>query len=657
MGVACRVINGERIAAKSHPTLVAFALTNLIRFVLALLCLAPLMATAAPLSRSRIATDAQFNEMARTVQAGRYASFPQLMFVIDRRAGKTPKVWFVNSRRFDYHIDFVRKSYLSTQSEATLLEASYSNPDRRFILGSIVRYPKLKRFGIEFWEGDVLDRNILEATIALLAPLFPQPLAFKPNSQPQIELGETIPGLKTLDSNSVYGSRDSLVLNAGRATGRLRILPRLTLTTILRRDEIVILDEVPLQMNPVAGIITTAFSTPLSHVNLLAKSWRVPNGYLRNASRDFARFEGSYVTMDAAGDSVLLRPATEREIAAAKIGANARAVHVARADLNFTGFPSLAEQRAGDIIRTGAKAANLGEVVAKMGSPERAGFWVPPGFSIPFVYYDRFVTANQLDKQINTVLEDVSLRDNALARRAALEKLRAAFAAGTFDPTLLASLVARRDSVIGPGGVFARSSTNSEDLPGFNGAGLYTSVPNVVGNDALAAAVKTVWASVWNETAFDAREAAGIDHRSVMASVLIQKGMNAEASGVMITEDPFDPANTGALFINAKRGLGIRVVEGRKVAEQLIYRPDPESIQILTRSTDDAKLVFDEKGGVRELPVEPGRLVLTDATARRLAYVGRRIERMFGGTPQDIEWLIIGDAIHIVQSRPYLRGR
>jgi rifampicin phosphotransferase len=92
------------------------------------------------------------------------------------------------------------------------------------------------------------------------------------------------------------------------------------------------------------------------------------------------------------------------------------------------------------------------------------------------------------------------------------------------------------------------------------------------------------------------------------------------------------------------------------VAEQLIYRPDPESIQILTRSTDDAKLVFDEAGGVRELPVEAGRLVLTDATARRLAYAGRKIEGMSNGVPQDIEWLIIGDTIHIVQSRPYLRG-
>jgi phosphoenolpyruvate synthase/pyruvate phosphate dikinase len=102
--------------------------------------------------------------------------------------------------------------------------------------------------------------------------------------------------------------------------------------------------------------------------------------------------------------------------------------------------------------------------------------------------------------------------------------------------------------------------------------------------------------------------------------------------------------------------LGVRVVEGRRVAEQLLYRPDPESIQVLTRSTDDAMLVFDAQGGVREMPSEPGRLVLTDDVARRLAHVGAAIDHLFGGHAQDIEWVMIAGKLYIVQSRPYLRG-
>ncbi len=132
--------------------------------------------------------------------------------------------------------------------------------------------------------------------------------------------------------------------------------------------------------------------------------------------------------------------------------------------------------------------------------------------------------------------------------------------------------------------------------------------------------------------------------------------MNATASGVMITENPFEPGELGAIFINAKRGLGIRVVEGRKVAEQLLYRSDPESIQLLTRSTDDAMLSFDDKGGVKEIQIERGRLVLTDENARKLARAGQLVEEYFAGKPQDIEWLFVGEALYIVQSRPYIRG-
>jgi rifampicin phosphotransferase len=331
-------------------------------------------------------------------------------------------------------------------------------------------------------------------------------------------------------------------------------------------------------------------------------------------------------------------------------------VQIARADLSFRALPSLSEQQSRDVIRTGAKAANLGSVARRAAKVRDPGFVVPAGFSIPFAYYADFVRANGLDRKIDALLNDQRTEADPLWRKQALADLRATFVATPFDPALLAAVAKRRAEVIGEGGVFARSSTNSEDLKGFNGAGLYSSVPNVTSTDALATAIKTVWASVWNETAFDARRAAGIDHRSVMASVLIQRGMNAEAAGVMITENPFDPKEKGAIFINAKRGLAIRVVEGRKVAEQLLYRSDPESIQVLTRSTDDAMLRFDEHGGVREIPVEPGHAVLTDALARRLAKVGTTIDGWFGGAAQDIEWVAIGDALFIVQSRPYLRG-
>ena len=54
-------------------------------------------------------------------------------------------------------------------------------------------------------------------------------------------------------------------------------------------------------------------------------------------------------------------------------------------------------------------------------------------------------------------------------------------------------------------------------------------------------ALKTVWASLWNFEAYEARERAGIDHAKVYMAVLIQEGINADSAGVMITADPYNP--------------------------------------------------------------------------------------------------------------------
>lgn len=617
-----------------------------------LLLAAPLLA--APAQLASISTEAQFEALARTSPGGRYASFAQVMFVIDRAAKGGPELHFVNSKQYEYHIDFVQRTYLSTQSVEALLDANYSKDNRRFIFGSIVHYQSLGRYGVEFWEGDVLTREILAQTMEQLQRNFPAPLGFKPNSEQQTALAAVVPGLAVIDQNDVYASRSELVLNAGSATGRLRIIPKLDDDVLLAPSDIVVLGEAPLRLSPVAGIITNEFSTPLAHVNLLAKSWKVPNGYVRGALSKYAALDGLWVRM-VAGDTITVRKATPKEIAAAQKVQSKRKVRIARSDMTFRGLPALGQLRAADAVRVGSKAANLGEVVAQW-KPERDDFMVPAGFAVPFAWYQEFLRINGLDRKIDTLLADPKMRSDGKYRRQQPAALRGGFESSQLPAGLGAALAQQRSNVIGAGGVFVRSSTNSEDLPGFNGAGLYTSVPNVTDQAALEAAIKVVWASVWNDGAFAARESAGIDHRSVMAGVLVQKGMNSESSGVMITENPFDPGEWGTVFINAKRGLGIRVVEGRRVAEQLLFRPDPESIQVLTRSTDDAMLSFDASGGVREVAIEPGRMVLTDARAKRLARVARRIAIIFGNKPQDIEWLMIGETIYIVQSRPYLRG-
>jgi phosphoenolpyruvate synthase/pyruvate phosphate dikinase len=382
---------------------------------------------------------------------------------------------------------------------------------------------------------------------------------------------------------------------------------------------------------------------------VLARSWSVPNIYAKGAAETYAPLLGKYVRLDARPDGFDIRMANPKEIVEVERRDIARTALVTpKADLAFDRLVGLSELRAADSVRVGAKAANLGEAT----SARIPGMTVPDGFAIPFAFYDRFVKATGIETEIFDMLDDQRFNHDVPYRRARLAALRDRVVAAPMPEDMASAIVERARATFGDQGLFVRSSTNAEDLPTFSGAGLYTTVPNVKGDAALVTAVKTVWASIWNDAAYEARSAAGMSHL-VYPGVLVQLGMNADAAGVLVTTNPFDPADHGAVYINAKRGLGIRVVDGHKVAEQILYHGRTSRVRVLTRSADDTALTFDERGGVREVRVEPGRSVLTDDLARRLGRIANALERHFRIGPLDVEWLTIGDRIYVVQARPF----
>ena len=77
---------------------------------------------------------------------------------------------------------------------------------------------------------------------------------------------------------------------------------------------------------------------------------------------------------------------------------------------------------------------------------------------------------------------------------------------------------------------------------------------------------------------------------------------------------------------------------------------------MLTRSDEESLLKFDERGGVKDVPITGERAVLKDDAVRRLARAAAQIKRLFGNREQDIEWVFRGGQIYIVQSRPYIAG-
>lgn len=598
-----------------------------------------------------IPSRAEFDSLAVVYDQNTPYALPHVLFVIDRKDNN--RIYYVNTRRYAFHKDFVNGTYLSLERGKEFFENNYLKPNRRFILGTVAYQTPVRAWTFEFWEGDLIAAPEIKLTSDIINRTFFTPVRYKPNSLRQDEASARIEGLLRISQSDISREQDYQALNLGQGLGRIHIINKMDDHVEIGSNEILVLNEVPLQLPPVAGIITGQPSTPLSHINLLAKGWGVPNAYIRNATELLKQYDGWWVSFETKRDAYSIKRADLDQLREYQKRLLGRLdVMRPRADLSERRLLGLRQQRARSSIAYGGKSANLGEVM----NWRLPGIIVPDGFTLPFFYYDQFIKENNLETAIYEMMGEERFVHDPAYRRERLVAMRDRIQRGRINERLRADIARRMAGQFAGKGLFVRSSSNSEDLPNFSGAGLYTTVPNVRGEEQMVEGIKKVWASLWNFEAYEARERAGVDHSKIYMAILIQEGINSESSGVMITADPFDRDNKEAIYISAKRGLGIKVVEGQRIAEQIVFRPRSNAVRVLTRSAEDSLLTFDERGGVKEVPITGERMVLTDDVVRRLAAAAAGIKRVFRGKDQDIEWAYMKGQIYIVQARPFIAG-
>jgi hypothetical protein len=602
-----------------------------------------------------IKSAADWKNYSKTVSSDEFGKF-----IIDL---KTNDIYFIDVNLFNIHADFVLGVLLKKAWTAENIREYNKNYERvkpKFILGYITRHVKIDKWSFAFWEGDKIGPDdVLRARKRLETSFFQKTLPFRPDSPAQLKVAGDVKkkGLPILTNDEVYKAADFQAFNKGRTVGKLRVVPVGTAFESLTfdRHDIVLLQESYPDITPVAGILATQFSTPLSHVNLRATAWRIPNAGDKKARDKFGKLDGKTVYYEVTDTTIVLREATPQEIKEHEMRkTESKTVKLPKANLSEPRLAMLTRIRAKDATTYGTKTSNLGEIV----TANLPGVNVPIGFGVGFYYYVQHMTANGLDKDVDALLRDPKFKTDAAWRKTALETLRDKIANAPIDPASLDAIYKRVRLDLGGRGVFVRSSTNAEDLPGFNGAGLYDTVPNVVGKKALGEALRKVWASVWTLRAVDEREAFGIDHRQVFGSVLVQVGVNASAAGVLVTKNLWDVSDDRSYTINAKFGLGMRVVEGQKVPEQIIFDPGNDGTKIISRSDDPVMLKFDANGGIVAVPVPPGEgVILTEARAKSLATQVQQVITVFDhGLPLDVEWVLEGEKVWIVQARPYVGG-
>jgi phosphohistidine swiveling domain-containing protein len=265
-----------------------------------------------------------------------------------------------------------------------------------------------------------------------------------------------------------------------------------------------------------------------------------------------------------------------------------------------------------DVALVGGKAANLGELT-------RAGFPVPPGFVVTTVAYVDFVAGAGLGEPIQTL---------AATGPAGAPAIRALFAAAAF-PEVLRTEIAAAYERLGAPAVAVRSSATAEDLPEASFAGQQDSYLDVLGLDAVVAAVQSCWASLWTDRAVAYRQRQGVDSAEVSLAVVVQQMVRADAAGVLFTVNPLD-GRDDEMLVSAARGLGEAVVSGTADSDEVVVR------------------LADQRVSARRVSADP---VLTDGAALVLAGLGARVAAHFGG-PQDIEWAQEGERLLLVQARP-----
>lgn len=186
---------------------------------------------------------------------------------------------------------------------------------------------------------------------------------------------------------------------------------------------------------------------------------------------------------------------------------------LARLDLGQRAPIPLERLRADDAGRVaGPKAAKLGELRALY--PEA----VAEGVVLPFGAFRALLdqpmpgtgrSAFDWMRDEYRRIADLPPPGRKAEAAALRERLRGWIESADPGPELRAALRESMTAVFSDAervAVFVRSDTNVEDLPGFSGAGLNLTVPNVVGFDAILQAIRRVWASPFAERAFAWRQ-------------------------------------------------------------------------------------------------------------------------------------------------------
>lgn len=569
--------------------------------------------------------------------------------ILDRDTPE-PKVYFINSNTYIIHASFWSGIGASVTGDDSSGEIVF-NPNDILPNGSIGSYS----FNFSF--GDAYDFEATQRTYELLVASMP----FLQNNMNHFigqssennhlnNYAEDFEGsrIEVALESDVFAEVNYIPFHEAEGYGFFKHMQDLNETPGSR--DIVLYDALPNSLPRVGGIITSVIQTPLSHVNLRAIQDNVPNAYIAEplAIDSIANLLGNYIYYKVENEQFEIREATLNEVNNWYEDLRPTELQIPVRDLSITEIMPLEDINFEMSSSFGAKCSN----VATMRSFDFPEGTIPDGFGIPFYYYDEFMQFNNFYEEAQVMINNPAFQNDINFRTERLKDFRRDIKDAPMPQWMMEDLQAMHDDFPEGTAVRCRSSTNNEDLPGFSGAGLYTSKTQHLDEGHISKSIKQVYASMWNFRAYEERDFYRIDHFMAAMGVLCHPNFQEEKSnGVGISIDPIYKTED-TFYLNTQ------------VGESLITNPDPNSVpeEILLYQNPT------QGGGYLVLRlsnlVNPGELVMDQVYLDQMREYLTTIHDEFSilydvvgaeGFGMDIEYKVtVQDQLAIKQARPWV---
>lgn len=540
-----------------------------------------------------IKTREEFDALKGAPLDDKYADDEAIKIIYDIRA---KKLYFIQSEKYMFHYAFCSEVLHYGYDLGTFNTINYaSGAGRQYLIGTLDYFSKAGLYVLEFSGLDIsnsVDIRLLFDEVKKHT-FFGNELKLLVNSSNLLMLKYTLQDLPLIYPDVLFGGQTYQGVSEGTAYGYLRRFDDLQHNMdSVEKTDILLIHENPDQLPLCAGIITTINQTPLSHINILVHNRGTPCMVLVNGWEN--AFIDSYlnqpVKLFVSVDSFSITPATDEEVRKYAAKAFHQSTSAPKSDITYKRITDIQYISKHSAIFAGSKAANFGELNRLASSSKQ--FNVPEGgFVIPFYYYFKHVHQKEIDSLIHVLQTNPQFQTDNELLSAQLKKIRKAIKDAPIDQSLLKEVENKIKSGNAGSRYRFRSSTNAEDIKGFNGAGLYDSKTGIPGDSlkSVESAIKAVWASIYSYQAYKERAAFGINQSTVYMGILVHRSFPDEiANGVAVTTNLYRSYFPG-FTVNVQKGeISVVSPEAGIVCDQFVvfYKGDIDGSEDTTILTD-----------------------------------------------------------------------